>query len=98
LSEGKYQSPTSNDCNSSFSIIRELSEDRKVTFEFCDDPLKLSSKKWERVVAVFVNNSEWYFRDWFTLDKMKTIAKLGENKRMIELLLRIKAYYLLYND
>lgn len=29
-----------------------------------DDPLKLSKKDWERVIAIFTNGQTWQFKDW----------------------------------
>ena len=40
----------------------------------------------ERVVAVFVNGYEWQFKDW------------PEHTKMVELFLRVRGYFLHYQD
>ena len=40
----------------------------------------------ERVVAVFVNGYEWQFKDW------------PEHVKMVELFLRVRGYFLHYQD
>jgi hypothetical protein len=57
-----------------------------VTFEVYDDVTRFSNNKWKRVVAVFVNGEEYQFRDW------------PDNKKMLELFLRVRGYYLHYAD
>jgi len=40
----------------------------------------------KRVVAVFVSGYEWQFKDW------------PHNKKIVELFLRVRGYYIYYND
>ena len=56
-----------------------------VAFEVMDSVLSFDAKLWARVVAVFVNGHDWQFKDW-------------PCKKMVELFLRFRGYYLHFQD
>eukprot|EP00850_Spirogloea_muscicola_P018388 SM000168S02587 [mRNA] locus=s168:51086:54004:- [translate_table: standard] len=45
-------------------LQRKMGRDKHVTYHVRDKPTSLSTKDWERVVAVFVLGKEWQFKDW----------------------------------
>ena len=59
---------------------------KDINFEVHDSVRGLSKDDWKRVVAVFVNGSEWEFRDW----------PKGENT--LSIFLKIKGFYMKYSD
>jgi parafibromin len=65
-----------------------------VTFEVHDSVAAFTENQWKRVIAVFVNGHEWQFKDW----NEKIGAKMGLGKRYVELFLRVRGYYLFYQD
>lgn len=61
-----------------------------VTFEIHDSVTGFSDSQWSRIVGVFVSGQEWQFKDW--------TEKIGGNKRYVELFLRVRGYFLKFQD
>lgn len=57
-------------------LVRKMGRDTPVKYEVRDKPLSLSSKDWERVVAVFVLGKEWQFKDWPFGDHVEVFSKI----------------------
>ncbi|CDW82797.1 UNKNOWN [Stylonychia lemnae] len=95
LQEGQYVAnissvtPTANglsqdDKHAKIEVQRKIGSDQ-VSFEIVDNVQAFDNSQWSRVVAVFTNGQDWQFKDWPT-------------KKMVELFLRVRGYYIHYQD
>ncbi|CAM6100252.1 unnamed protein product [Calypogeia fissa] len=58
------------------TLLRKMGRDHPVKYEVRDKPSVMSSKDWERVVAVFVLGKEWQFKDWPFKDHVEIFNKI----------------------
>lgn len=57
------------------TLLRKMGREHPVKYEVRDKPSVMSSKDWERVVAVFVLGKEWQFKDWPFKDHVEIFSK-----------------------
>ena len=88
LQDGQYK-PAADGVSSSAVFERKINGE-SVQFEVVNSVLGFSDSQWKRVVAVFVNGQEWQFKDW--------LEKIGNQKKYVELFLRVRGYYLHFQD
>ncbi|XP_054158083.1 parafibromin-like [Oppia nitens] len=67
-------------------IQRRKTDGTSVPYRIIDNPLKLSSDDWDRVVAVFVQGPAWQFKGW------------PWDGNPVEIFARIKAFHLKFDE
>ena len=90
LQDGQYQVPPPTGQAASPVLVDRKINGETVTFEVHDSVLSFTQSQWNRIVAVFVMGQEWQFKDW--------LEKLGGARRYVELFLRVRGYYLHFQD